>query len=366
MGERDDLEEEYGFRQRKEQRKERRIASAKDRSQYKKSDLDKKTGEGEMHPNIKIDPEKLKKGRVLSLVSQDITVESEGELYTCVLRGLLKRDVSRQKNLVAVGDIVQFEETGSQMGLIAHVETRKSVLARADNLSRRRQQIIAANVDQVLITVSIETPPLKPFLVDRYIIAAEKGGMAPVIVVNKIDLLEESEDQGLFEEMLRSYEAVDIPVLSVSAELGEGIDALREVMKDKVSVFSGQSGVGKSSLINIIAGLDLVTKETVKKTRKGSHTTTSAKLIQLDFGGWCVDTPGIKSFGVWDLEQEEVEAYFSEIHDVGQGCRFSSCTHTHEPECAVQAAVEAEEISFLRYQSYCQLIKSIGEEHKRR
>jgi ribosome biogenesis GTPase len=247
-------------------------------------------------------------------------------------------------------------------------------LSRADNLSRRKEQVIAANIDQVLITVSVVDPPIKPPLVDRYIIAARKGGMEPVIVLNKIDLLKsETKDpilvaveNEIYEEFLVAYAQADIPIVSVSVETGEGLERLREVMKGKASVFSGQSGVGKSSLINAITGLDLRVGETVEKTKKGSHTTTTAQLVPLEFGGWCIDTPGIKSFGVWDLKKEEIEKYFSEIHAIGLKCKFLDCTHTHEAQCAVIEALEQEEIPPMRYESYQALIDSLSEKHVRR
>jgi ribosome biogenesis GTPase len=199
--------------------------------------------------------------------------------------------------------------------------------------------------------------------------------MEPVIVINKIDLLDNpseeqkvfvAQEKTLFEEFLEAYKTVGIPVIAVSAATGAGLEELRQVMTDKASVFSGQSGVGKSSLINLITGLDLRVGETVEKTKKGSHTTTTTQLIPLSFGGLCIDTPGIKSFGVWDLKRDEIEAYFSEIHECGLVCKFPDCTHSHEEGCAVIPAVETGNISLMRYQSYEALIESVEEKHLRR
>lgn len=370
----DEIEEEYFKENRKSSKIERKIASAKDRSKYKKTDREKFKKSEELHKNIKLSKEKLLTGRVLSIVPEGIMVEYEGQTIPCTLRGLLKKDKSQFKNLVTVGDFVLFEK-GANEGLIAHVQPRKSVLSRADNLSRRKEQLIAANIDQVLITVSVVEPPLKASLVDRYIIAARKGKMDPVVVVNKIDLLnvEEAENQLvaeterlLFEELLAAYASVEIPVVRVSTATGEGLDGLRAVMKDKASVFSGQSGVGKTSLINAITHYNLDIGDVVGKTKKGAHTTTTAKLLPLEFGGWCIDTPGIKSFGIWDLKKEEIEEYFAEIHAHGRGCHYPDCSHLHEAGCAVQLALEKEQISAMRYESYVALIDSVSQKHLRR
>jgi len=355
---------------RKSEKYARKLASAKDRSKYKKTDLRKQSKSKE----IKSINEELERGRVLSIASQGIFVDVRGEIVTCTLRGVLKKDKTLAKNLIVVGDFVRFERTSAGEGLIEHIEPRRSLLSRAENLSRKKEQLIAANIDQVLITVSVALPALKPSLVDRYIIAAQKGDMEPIIVINKIDLLEsEDEDKAtleqeraLYGEMLKAYQIAGIPVISVSTKTGQGIDLLKEAMKDKVSVFSGQSGVGKSSLINTMTGHELRVGELVEKTQKGSHTTTTAHLIPLEFGGWCIDTPGIKSFGVWNLDKEEVEHHFPEIFTCGHQCRFPDCSHTGEEECAVIDAVEKGKISPLRYESYCALMQSISRDHFRR
>lgn len=364
------LEEEF-FQTSKDGRQERRRARTRDRSKFKKTDQAKKRKNGELHPHIKKSREELLRGRVLSIQSQMATVDCDGKLYECVLRGILKYEKTQKKNILAVGDIVLFEDVGAGEGAIVHVEPRKTVLSRADNLSRRKEQVIAVNVEQVLITVSVLAPPLKPFLIDRYIISARKGDMKPIILVNKIDLLDASTEmrqieEVVLEETLEAYKAIDIPIIPISVVTGEGVDELKELMTGKVSVFSGQSGVGKSSLINAVTGMELPVGDVVAKTRKGAHTTTRSQLVTLDFGGWCVDTPGIKSFGVWELDPLEVQSYFSEIQEHAQGCRYPNCTHMHEPDCAVRTAAEAEEISPLRYESYCQLMESIQQEHKRR
>lgn len=337
-------EDEYFPNLRKEQRLERKLAQKLDRSRYKKTDLDKVKKEVEERP--------ASFGRVLSIGSQDVEVLYEGEIRHAVLRGTLKQDKSRLKNLVAVGDEVVLEE-----GYIKTVLPRRTILSREDHLHKRKEQLIAANVDQVIITLSVVSPHLKPFLADRYIIAAEKGGISPVLVINKIDLLsEDPREKELFDLFVSTYRELGYTVIPLSCQTDEGIDLLKEAMKDKTSVFSGQSGTGKSSLINKVTGIDQATGDIIRKTNKGMHTTTSPRLVPLLEGGFCIDTPGIRSFGVWQLAREEVESYFHEIFAKKAECRFTSCTHTHEPDCAVIKAAREGTISPLRYESYIKLL----------
>ncbi|MBA2367821.1 MAG: ribosome small subunit-dependent GTPase A [Candidatus Protochlamydia sp.] len=353
---------------------DRKRAASKDRSKYKKTDQEKYLKNLDIEHQQKLSKQEWLEGRVLTIIPQGIIVDCNGEMIRCVLKGLLKRDRTSAKNLVAVGDIVLFEKTDQGEGIIASVKPRRTVLSRADNLSRRKEQLIAVNIDQVIITASVVNPPIKAPLIDRYIIAAHKGGMEPIIVINKIDLLDSEEEDAVlreqerdfYEELLKAYAAIGIQVIPVSAVQNIGIEALRAAMQGKTSVFSGQSGVGKSSLINRMTGLDLRVGLTVDRTKKGSHTTSITQLIPLEFGGWCVDTPGIKSFGVWDLDKDEVEGYFPEIHACGLNCKFPDCTHTHEDNCAVQQAVEEEQISFIRFLSYQALMESVKEKHVRR
>lgn len=360
---------------RKEGKKERKLAQSKDRSKYKKTDHLKYQKSLEKELLTKLGKQEWMEGRVLSIMPQGIIVDYEGERFSCILKGLLKKDRTQAKNLVAVGDFVLFEKQGAGEGIIAHVQPRKSVLSRADNLSRRKEQLIAVNIDQVMITLSVVHPELKFPIIDRYIIAAQKGGMDPIIVINKIDLLKDNEgidpvlieqEKELFEEAIKAYKVAGIPLIAVSTKTGEGMEQLKKSMQGKASVFSGQSGVGKSSLINAVVGLDLRVGEVVEKTKKGSHTTTTAQLIPLESGGWCIDTPGIKSFGVWELTKDELQGFFPEIQECGRECKFIDCTHTHEENCAVIKAVEEERLSLMRYESYQGLMNSLGTAHVRR
>ncbi len=360
------FEEDFHSKDRKLHRKERKTALAKDRSKFKKSDQDQLKKQARP-PSL---PDNLLRGRVLAVKPEGVLIDADHQQYLCSLKGSLKQNKSQLKNLIAVGDFVQF----SLQGVIMLVEERYSILSRADNLSRNKQQLIAVNIDQVLITVSVLLPPLKPSLVDRYIIATMKGNMQPLIVINKIDLLQNpppnsdplffEEQRALYTEFLDAYSS--LPLYPVSAHTGEGIEALQMAMKGKASVFSGQSGVGKSSLINAVTGSQLATGGIVEKTSKGSHTTTAAQLIPLEGDGFCIDTPGIKSFGVWDLTSQEIQAFFPEILEVGRACKFPDCSHLQEPGCAIQAAIEQKRISRLRFASYCALMSSLKTEHQPR
>lgn len=193
--------------------------------------------------------------------------------------------------------------------------------------------------------------------------------MQPVVVINKIELLENPDnidEKELYEDLIEAYRKAEIPLLSLSCVTRQGIEELKAAMQNKASVFSGQSGSGKSSLINEVTGLNLPIGKVVDKTKKGSHTTTRAQLIPLKFGGFCIDTPGVKSFGVWDLQKEEIESFYTEIHNLGKMCKFPNCCHIHESDCRVLEAVENGEISALRYDSYAQLYQTIQEERLRR
>lgn len=345
----------------KELKKKRKLASKKDRSKFKKTDLHKRKKQLERAHTRRIGNKELVRGRVLAIKGSEILVEHEEKFFFCALKGSLKQELLHEKNLVTVGDFVLFAQIDETQGTIFQIEERRSVLSRREHLRRRHKQLIAANIDQLLITVSVALPTLKPSLIDRYIIAAYKGNMSAVLVINKIDLLQDHEEQReFFEQVCDTYRQLGLAVLCVSAATGEGLELLKKQMQNKASVFSGQSGVGKSSLINSVAKLVLPVGTIVAKTQKGTHTTTHASLLPLEFGGFCIDTPGIRSFGVWDLQKEDLDAYFPEIYDTSTHCKFADCTHQHEPGCALQDALTSGSISPLRLHSYLKLLSELA------
>jgi ribosome biogenesis GTPase len=342
-----DDEERFHAKDRKQFKRERKIASATDRSKFKKSDQPDAPA-----PFL---GSSLPRGRVVSIGGEGVSVDHEGRVVVCTLRGLLKKEEGSLKNLVAVGDWVRFEQISSSQGQIREVEPRTSQLTRVD-VSGKKEQLIASNVDQLLVVASLSSPPLKPALIDRYLIAAAKGRLSPVIVINKLDLLDRApeEERRLYKQFLAVYEPLGVPILSVSTYTGVGIEALRGLMVHKTTVLSGQSGVGKSSLLNTAFGLCRKTGELAQKTEKGTHTTTAAELIPLPQGGYCVDTPGIRSFAIWNLEKGDVLAHFSDLAPAP--CRFPDCTHRQEPGCSVLAALADGKASRLRYESYVSLL----------
>jgi len=299
---------------------------------------------------------------------QDIIVQTEKGPYTCTLRGALKKEKNLSKTAIIVGDRVFLEEHSTDEGVIAVIEKRTRLLSRSDHLSQKKEHFIAANVDLVFITTSVVDPPLRPTIIDRYLIAAEKGGLTAVVVINKIDLLNENTiaQRNVLQECIDIYRSIGIPLIMTSITTGEGMDQLTLLMKNKISVFSGQSGSGKSSLINKLCTLDLKVGKTVQRYKKGAHTTSFAQLLPLACGGFVVDTPGIKSFGVWDLQKDDVKNYFPEIRAAGERCHFTDCMHRGESGCAIPEAIVKGKVSARRYESYLNIVSTAESEHIRR
>ncbi|MCI0457758.1 MAG: ribosome small subunit-dependent GTPase A [Gemmataceae bacterium] len=285
-------------------------------------------------------------GRVVRVHKESLVETDDGRRFRCTVRRVLKTLATDERNIVATGDRVWVLPVGGDEGVIERVEPRHGLLTRA---SKGREQVLVANVDQAVIVVSLVEPDLKPHLIDRYLASSAQGGIAPIICLNKADRV----DPAAYQPLVGFYNQLGIPTLLTSAHTGMGIERLRRLLRDRQSVFSGQSGVGKSSLLNALEpGLALRVREVSEVNQKGKHTTTTAELIKLSFGGWVVDTPGIRQFQLWDILPEEVEGFFPEFRPFVSLCAFPDCTHTHEDRCAVKDAVARRLITDRRYTSY--------------
>ena len=297
-----------------------------------------------------IDESVCRRGRVLrvqGLVS--IVLGEDGVTRQCATRRLLKTLSTDQRHVVAAGDVVWVRPEGDEEGIIERVEPRQGVLSRT---SRGRQQLLVANVDQLLIVTSAAQPRLKPGLLDRYLVTAERAEIEPILCINKVDLVE----RGDLQPLVGVYSQLGYRVLLMSAVEGWGVDELRRLLTGRASAFTGQSGVGKSSLLNAVdPELDLRVQEVSSETDKGKHTTTTAELIPLSCGGFVVDTPGIRQLQLWDVIPEEVAGYFRELRPYVSSCRYPDCTHTHEEPCAVKDAVADGYIDVRRYESYLKI-----------
>jgi ribosome biogenesis GTPase len=289
-------------------------------------------------------------GRVLAVHGLTSVVENQqGEQFKCATRRLLKTLSTDQRHVVAAGDRVWFRPAPDHEGIIERVEPRHGVLSRT---SRGRQHMIVTNVDQLLIVGSAAEPYLKPNLIDRFLISAHKGQLRPLVCINKIDLI----DPTSLQPLVGVYRQMGYELVLVSAKTGLGIDRLRKMLRGQSTVVSGQSGVGKSSLLNALDDtLDLRVGQVSEESQKGKHTTTTARLLPLSFGGYVVDTPGIRQFQLWDVTPEEVGGYFRDLRPYINHCRYPDCTHTHETDCAVKDAVADGRLDARRYESYCQV-----------
>ncbi|MBN1394337.1 MAG: ribosome small subunit-dependent GTPase A [Pirellulales bacterium] len=309
--------------------------------------------------HLDVDESVCRPGRVLSVLGLHSTVEdASGNIYQCATRRLLKTLATEQRHVVAVGDRVRFrpvEGTDSPEGLIERVEPRHGCLCRT---VRGRQHIIVANVDRLAIVVSAAEPRLKPNLIDRLLMAAEKGGVRPLICINKIDLV----DPAGLQPLAGVYGRMGYEVLLLSAKTGFGVERLRRALMGRETVVAGQSGVGKSSLLNVVdPSFQLHIQPVSEETEKGKHTTTTARLLPLAGGGFVVDTPGMRRFQPWDVTAEEVPGFFRDLRPYEHLCRFPNCTHTHEDQCAVKNAVADGRLDERRYESYCHLLSGDGD-----
>ena len=302
------------------------------------------------------------KGLVIKNTGSWYTVKTDdGQLIESKIKGNFRLKGIRSTNPVAVGDHVEIITNQEGTAFISAIEDRRNyIIRKSPNLSKQ-SHILAANVDQALLVVTVNYPQTSTTFIDRFLASAEAYSVPVVLVFNKHDLL--SEEELHYEKMMCTlYETVGYKCVEISAETGEGVEQLFPILKDKISLLSGNSGVGKSTLINrLIPHASQRTAEISDAHNTGMHTTTFSEMIELPGGGYLIDTPGIKGFGTFDIEKEELTSYFKEIFHFSKDCHFSNCTHTHEPGCAVIKAVEDHFIAASRYQSYLSMLEDKDE-----
>lgn len=304
------------------------------------------------------------KGLVYKSTGSWYSVKAEnGTFYNCRIKGKFRLGGIKSTNPVAVGDHVDFdiEKKGDEtVGVIKHIDVRDNYIIRKSVNLSKQTHIIAANIDVAFLLITLNNPPTFTTFIDRFLVTAEAYHIKAVLLFNKIDTY--NDDELLEIKLLAAlYRKVGYECIGISAISGKNIDKVKLLMKDKVTMFSGHSGVGKSTLVNAIEpGLDLKTSKISDQHLQGQHTTTFAEMFDLSFGGQIIDTPGIKGFGVVEIDKEELGDYFPEFFELKEKCKFNNCLHLEEPQCAIKEAIENEEIAWSRYKSYLQILE--GEE----
>lgn len=303
-------------------------------------------------------------GIVIKNTGSHYLVETDENLQIpCKIKGNFRIKGIRTTNPVAVGDEVDISSPGPDgVAYITKIQPRRNyIIRRASNLSKEAH-IIAANVDQAVLVVTLKHPTTSLTFIDRFLATGEAYAIDVVVAINKIDLLNEEDDIEYLDAVVYLYRSIGYKVVTISAKTGEGIEELRDILKGKMSLLSGNSGVGKSTIINdIIPGLDLRTAEISAAHDQGMHTTTFSQLFRLPEGGSIIDSPGVRGFGTIDFNPAEVAHYFPELFKASSECRFNNCTHTHEPGCAVREAVEDHRIAQSRYASYLSILEDADE-----
>ena len=297
------------------------------------------------------------KGLVIKNTGSWYTVKTDdGRLIESKIKGNFRLKGIRSTNPVAVGDRVTIVTNQEGTAFISDIEERKNYIIRKSQNLSKQSHIIAANVDQAMLVVTTAHPQTSTTFIDRFLASAEAYNVPTILVFNKTDILDDDEKR--YQQMMVDlYTTVGYQCLKVSAATGWGMEGITSLLKGKITLLSGNSGVGKSTIINtVIPGTDLRTAEISYAHDTGMHTTTFSEMIEMPEGGYLIDTPGIKGFGTFDMESEEMTSYFKEIFHFSKNCRFNNCTHTHEPGCAVLKAVEEHYIAASRYQSYLSML----------
>ncbi|MCC4230010.1 ribosome small subunit-dependent GTPase A [Zunongwangia profunda] len=308
------------------------------------------------------------KGTVYKSTGSWYQVKAEnGEFYDCRIKGKFRIKGIKSTNPVAVGDQVEIdleEISGQTQGVIKKIKDRDNyIIRRSVNLSKQTH-IIAANIDQVFLMVTLNNPPTFTTFIDRFLVTAEAYHVKAVLLFNKIDTYNEDELLEI-KFLAKLYRDIGYECIGISAKSGKNVDKVKEMMLGKTSMFSGHSGTGKSTLINALEpSLNLKTLEISEQHKQGQHTTTFAEMFDLSFDARIIDTPGIKGFGVVDIEKEELGNYFPEFFELKQDCKFHNCLHLNEPKCAVKDALEEGEIPWSRYKSYLQIIEGEDEPYR--
>ena len=302
------------------------------------------------------------KGFVIKNTGSWYSVQTDdGKVVECKIKGNFRLKGIRSTNPVAVGDHVEIALNQEGTAFITHIDERRNYIIRKSQNLSKQSHIIAANVDQAFLIVTVNYPQTSTTFIDRFLASAEAYSVPVVLVFNKRDIL--SDDERHYQQsMVHLYETIGYECREISAATGEGIEGLHKLLKGKITLLSGNSGVGKSTLINqILPEANLRTAEISDAHNTGMHTTTFSEMLELPEGGYIIDTPGIKGFGTFDMEPEELTSYFREIFHFSKDCKFSNCTHTHEPGCAVLKALEDHYIAQSRYQSYLGMLEDKDE-----
>ena len=297
-------------------------------------------------------------GRVIKSTGSWYDVRNDaGEIVLCRLRGKIRLDGLRTTNPLAVGDLVNYEkERDKDTCVIDKILPRTNVIVRKSVNLSKESHIIASNVDQAILVATIAQPRTSTGFIDRFTVTAEAYHIPVVIVFNKCDIYDD-EQNAMAEQLMKVYNAIGYESFVISAKTGQNCDRLKAIMKDKMSMFSGHSGVGKSALVNRLdPNLNIRVGEISEVHEKGKHTTTFAQMYELGFGGYIIDTPGIKEFALYDMEKETLAQRFPEMRALMHECRFNNCTHLHEPHCAIKNAVEQGLIADWRYENYCNMM----------
>ena len=283
----------------------------------------------------------------------------EGDIYECRIKGKFRIKGIKSTNPIAVGDLVVFEveQIGDEtIGVISKIEDRKNYIIRKSVKLSKQTHIIAANIDQVFLLVTLKNPKTYTIFIDRFLATSEAYDIKAVLLFNKVDMYNENELVEV-KYLAALYREIGYTCIWISAKTGKNVDRVKDLMQDHTSMFAGHSGVGKSTLINFIAPeLNLKTTEISDQHFQGQHTTTFAEMYDLNFGARIIDTPGIKGFGVVDMDKDEIGDYFPEFFRLKGGCKFNNCLHLDEPKCAVKAALDKDEVSWSRYRSYVQIV----------